>query len=57
MMVRIQGRAREFSSSAPCPVKTDRKCPDSIIPGFQQEAATLEACSKRIFFIGIKMYC
>ena len=43
-------------SVSPRPVKTDRKFPDSSIPDFQQEAATLEVFWKSTFFIRIKIY-
>ena len=56
VMVRIQGRARNFLQCSPVSCK-DRKWPDSSIPGFQQEATTLEAFWKKIFFIRIKIYC
>ena len=53
-MVRIQGRARNVLQCSPVSCK-DRKWPDANIPGFQQEATTLEAFW--IFFIRIKIYC
>ena len=45
-----------LKSAAQCHVETDSKWPDSSIPGFQQEVATLEAFWKSTFFIRIKIY-
>ena len=53
----VRGATGTSQSAAQCPVQTDRKRPDSSIPGFQQEVAMLEIFRKNTFFISIKIYC
>ena len=43
MVVRIHGRSRDFLRLSPVSCKDRQKIPWFLLPGFQWEAATLEA--------------